>query len=84
MDECDNYIKAEIEWLNSVTVSSLQTNNKPSDEELLKIVTLKSKNDEFFNIVCSNTEPRCWWGYRASVYVAKNSEGNRFITNNEL
>jgi len=80
-------LNLEIDWLNEVVAESTSVNRKQNlhEQDLLRVISIKSNfGNSFFNEISTNTKPTAYWGYRRKFYCAKHSEGNRFITNDQL
>jgi hypothetical protein len=82
-------LDSEKDWLNEVISESTSVNRKQHlmEEDMLKIIIGRSNGrsrNSFFNKMSTNTKPTGYWAYRTRFYSSRHSEGNRFITNDEL
>lgn len=89
MNEEEKILNIEKDWLTNAISNSNNINNSQYNglgkEELDKVIKIKSNfKESFFNKISTNSKPTAFWAYRTRFYNPKHSEGNRFITNEDL
>lgn len=70
-----DFIQKEKEWLEYICINSKENGDSCKPE----LGTPKSTKK-----ITGNLEGKAYYGYKPRRYNPKNSEGNRFITNDEL
>ena len=89
MNENEKRLNIEKDWLTSVVSNATNINNYQyshlRQEELDKVIKVKANfKESFFNKTSTNDKPTAFWAYRTRFYNSRHSEGNRFITNEDL
>jgi hypothetical protein len=82
MSEVATVIRGEGLWLQYMT--STEAANKEETWVRGKQLAISTRRRRKKNFYWMSNKPIAWWGYRKWHHSGWNSEGNRFITNEDL